>query len=588
MNFEYSPGLFGYGVKGADGSAGIYGMGIHYTDFDFIRDIDIITNRIQRNETLFSIDPSGKTLPGGRTYLDYEFIVDDRGNICIITNVATGEYSDPPFLRFAMANYFEDSSTSTASGYPRYSNMYSDPSLPYYIIDNVYNVKRGSYLTYPNKIYGIRPKNFARVEFSNSNRDNYNPFSVYSSGQFRYIDDKKSIGIVRNINENQFRIGNIQNEVINDTNIIFDASLIQKNSFPIRVNSNEGEILSNYEANCQSLYTNIFSESPATLEAITEIDSTLTITWNLNDITPDASINADLNIYKIEENLPSIQYIIHNINAEGSINFSGVIENEIYEYFISVIKNGWKRNTYRKQYTIGSAPATMDIIDPANNTLSATTNGLIGGLSSYEVDLSTNSRTGWSLSNIPSWITCNPTSALTYSNNEHFTLTVAPNPGGPRSASIRVNSQAPSELLYVSQEGYTAITLTIAPGLADIRSNTDFCSPFTGTVSITANTVEPYTWKIARIEFYNEDPDRPWQATGYPQGSFFRFTPGVNQPQTGNGSIDIFDIRAYTSSSHRRLAIIDIVYSLNGPPQTRTFKIRQLKLNEACLPLLEE
>jgi hypothetical protein len=63
MNFSYSPGLFGYGVKGADGSAGIQGMGIYYTDYDLILDIDIITNRIQNNESLFSIDPAGTSLP---------------------------------------------------------------------------------------------------------------------------------------------------------------------------------------------------------------------------------------------------------------------------------------------------------------------------------------------------------------------------------------------------------------------------------------------------------------------------------------------------------------------------------------------
>ena len=487
MNFNYSPGLFGYGVKGADGSVGIQGMGVYYTDFNLIQDIDIITNRIQRNETLYSIDPSGKTLPGGRTYLDYEFIVDNKGNICIITDVCTGEYSDPPFVRFATANYFEDVSIQADYAYNRYCNMYSDPSLPYYIIDNVYNVKRGSYLTHPGKIYGIQPKNFARIEFSNSVRDNHNPFTVYSSGQFRYINDKKSVAIVRKINENQFRIGNIQNSIVNDVNIIFDVSLLRKLLPSIKINSMEGEILSNYEANYHSLYTGVFLESPASLYALTTDLSVLTIYWNLSDITPDTNISADLNVYKKNVDMPTSEYVIYNIRSDGSINFSGVLANEIYEYHISIIKNGWVRNTFRKQYTIGSAP-TLEIINPpAPHTLTATADGLINGLSEYTVDLSTNSTTGWSLSNIPGWVTCTPTSATTYSNNEHFIVQVAENTGNTRTANIKVNSQASPVILRISQEGRPTPTLsTTSSGVWQDYNGNDYGIPYSPNVIITA------------------------------------------------------------------------------------------------------
>lgn len=568
MNFNYSPGLYGYGVKGADGSMGIQGMGIYYTDFNLIQDIDILTNKIQRNETLYSIDPSGKTLPEGRTYLNYEFIVNDRGEICIITNVSTGEYSDPPFIRFATVNYFEDTSIRTDTGYQRYYNIHSDPSLPYYIIDNVYNVKRGSYLTYPNKIYGIHLKNFNRIEFSNSDRNRFNPFTIYSSGQFRYVDDKKSMAIVRSIDDNQFRIGNLQNFIVNDVDIIFDVSLLQKNSYSVNINSPKGEVLSNYEANYQSLYNGIFLESPDSLYALTSGSSTLIIYWKLSDITHDTNIHADLNLCKRPADAPISEYIIHDIGPEGSINFTNVSSNEIYEYYISITKNGWTRNTLRKQYVIGSTPVLEIINPPHPHTLTASVTGEINGQSTYEVDLSTNSTTGWSLSNIPSWITCTPTSATTYSDNEHFTIKVASNSGGnTRTSNIYVDSQAPRKTITVFQTGYTDITLTINPMLTTFKSNMELC-PGHGTIQVSANTVEPYTWRISKVV--------------QTQGNitqFFVYSPTT--AQTGNGTIQIIPKKANNFPT-QRMAEVTIEYYLDGAPKEKIFYVKQYAQGEEC------
>lgn len=542
MNFSYSPGLFGYGVKGADGSAGIQGMGIYYTDYDLILDIDTITNRIQNNESLFSIDPAGTSLPGGRTYLNYEFIVDSQGNVCVITDASTGEYSDPPFARFATAEYFEDASAITSDVFFRYANMHSDPSFPYYIIDNVYNVKRDSYLTYPSKIYGISPKNFARVEFSNVDRNGLNPFSVYSSGKFRYIEDSKSIGIVRDMLNNTFRIGNYDEPYVRNVGIIFDVSSLRKNSKLITTNTPKGEIISNNDFDAQSLYTPIFNFSPTSFYISDSDASSMTISWNLSEITPDTSIIAHLTVFKNNLTAPVAPLIIHEIEASSSITLIDVSTDETYSYYISVIKDGWVRNTTRKQFTIGTTPV-LAIIDPANASLYATTAGLIDGSASYEVDISTNSTSGWSLSNIPSWATCVPTSAITYSSNEHFVITVAANSGSPRNATITINSQASPATLYVSQGGYVAPKLVITTNGIWQQYLGGNCFPSDGTVFVTAG--DGHRW-------YATASDPTWITIS--NGGTY------STPRVGNGA---FHVRCRKTTGPDRSGHV-IIQSLDG------------------------
>ena len=79
MKFQYSPGQIGYGTQGADGSIGLTGNAIYFTDrnpgSDFIR----MRSLIENNEILWASAVPGTKLPNGRTYSSGDIIIDYRG-----------------------------------------------------------------------------------------------------------------------------------------------------------------------------------------------------------------------------------------------------------------------------------------------------------------------------------------------------------------------------------------------------------------------------------------------------------------------------------------------------------------------------
>ena len=95
MNFQYSPGILGYGAKGQDGSAGIDGLALYFTDYDPIANILNIESAIANDEDLWSSAPAGTKVPGGRKYQNGDLFVDSRGFIYEI-NADIDEYDRAP------------------------------------------------------------------------------------------------------------------------------------------------------------------------------------------------------------------------------------------------------------------------------------------------------------------------------------------------------------------------------------------------------------------------------------------------------------------------------------------------------------
>ncbi len=485
MNFEFSPGLIGYGAKGADGSAGINGMGIHYTDYNLVDDIDTITNRIQNNESLFSIAGLGENISGGRQYNNYEAIISYNGDIAYITDVCTGEYSDPAYPKFTTVSYFEYSTIDSDYTFQRYSNICS--STVNYIIDNVYTPRRTNYLSNPTYIYGIKPKNFARVEYSTVDVSAYNPFTVFSAGQYKYRNDHEAFAIVRNISTNTFRIGNSV-EQLRNMSMIFDVSSLAKNSNDFTLNTSVGEILSSKEIDCPALYSGIFDYSPISFTGTSPNTTTIAISWDLLDFTPDPSIIANLVFYeKLNYYTP---LVFHNIEASGTINISELTTDTPIAYYLEIIKNGWKRRSVTKELTVGQTP-TLTVTEPADLTLDASFNGYVEGAATYTIRFSTTSQSGWNIQNPFSWITCSPMSGNYTTGDEYFLLSVAPNTGGQRVGYIRINSEAPTQTITITQGAYEGPTLTISP--TNVAKNSLNTNCTTNVVTVTASAGNSWT-----------------------------------------------------------------------------------------------
>jgi hypothetical protein len=560
MNFQYFPGLIGYGAKGADGSIGIHAMGLHYTDYDLEADIAIITNKIQSNESLFSTDLIGTPLPGRRRYINYESIVDNEGHITIITDASEGSYTDPPFPRFTTVTYFQDTSADAGDGvFDRYRNIFdiSDPSATNYIIDNVYNLQRSGHLDYPSKIYGIKPKNFARVEYSNIPMNTiYNPFTVYSSGQYRYIDDHKAFSIVRNINSNTFRIGN--DTSIRNTSLTFDISTLKKNSTPIRIDTTEGEILTNTEIGNNSLYNGfeIFTQTPISFYVSDGDVSSFEISWNLNDFTP-ASTAAVGNLYVYKDTLESFDPLIfYDVSTTGTATIRGLLENDIYYYHMNIVADGWQRTSAINSTTVGSLPTTS----ASPLTLDASADGTIYG--SNLVTVTTDSATGWNLTVNSGWIT-----PVTVISATQFSVGVAANTGGARSGTITITSQAQPVTVTVNQQAYVAPTITIDHTQVCTNPLNTLCSPAYPYRTITVTAPTGHRWYVI------------------PSDSWVLISNGgsISSPRTGTGSFTVnCDKRTWTSD---RLGSCE-VKSLDGA-RSKLVGVNQVNDCDDCFYLAE-
>jgi len=446
MNFEYSSGQVGYGIKGADGSEGLSGMSLYFTDYDPYVDFVIIANAINNNETLISSMPVGTKLSGGRNYVNGDLFVDSRGQIWVI-NDTTKRYSITPG-KLMTGDYFITDGAVTTNGFFRYWN--SDASVKY-IIDSVHSkTAKPNYTSLPQEIYGVLPKNFVRIEYCDVVNSLRNAFTVYSAGEMELDDDHKSFAIVRELSGNTFRIGNInESNSVRQSNICFDVSSLKKNSVLIDVNTPTGEILSNSEIKSNSLFTNIFNPAPNSFIASSSTTDA-SIAWVLSDFTTDPCIYANLYLYeKSPVNIESNRIkVFHNLDSSGYVNLSNVVLDTVYGYYISINKNGWIRKSLVKEVKIGEGIKTLTITAPISKILDVSANGSINGASTYNLQFVTNS-SDWSTT-ADSWIKRIPVSGNWLSTATDVSVDV--NTGGYREGNIYVTSGPLIESVLVRQE----------------------------------------------------------------------------------------------------------------------------------------
>lgn len=361
--FRYAPGMPGFGTKGSDGSAGLQGLSMYFTDFNPDTQASSINTRIANNQILWST--TSDVLPSGRVYVTGDLFVDDQGRVYEI-NAETDTFQYK-FANINTSGYFISAETTTDTyTYNRYFNSNDSPK---YIIDNVYAEGVVAYYDIPSEIYNIFPKNFARIEYSNIEQGNYNPFTLYSSGETNPIDDHKAIALVRDVNSNTFRLGNLNSTGnLRNVNLTFDVSSLKRTKQSLsyfNADTPPGEILTNFEIDANSLFTGMFNTNPVSFMSTVGVDNIM-ISWNLSRFTNDSGIKADLYFFKNSPVSGTISFtsdssayhpmIFHDVSTTGSINLTGLETTTAYKYYMNFYKNGWERRSVMKTATTGAIP----------------------------------------------------------------------------------------------------------------------------------------------------------------------------------------------------------------------------------------
>lgn len=371
--FKYAPGRPGYGTKGDKGEDGKQGLAMYFTDLNPTTQSSTINSRIENNQSLWSIGFG--PLPDGRIYVTGDLFFDSEG-LAYEINAETNTF-EYKFASLNMGGFFIPLGISSSDGFQRYFNSNSSPK---FIIDNVYTVSGAiDYTDVPENIYGIEPKDFARIEFTNIKPNgDYNPFTIFSSGEVIGSDDHKALAIVYDDTNNAFRLGNLDlNGNVRKTNLIFDVSLLQhkkengKNTF--NANTPSGSLLSNYEIAANTLFDPNFIGSPASFEGSFLTTTTCYVKWNLNDFVNDPNIVGDL-VFLERAQGTTFSFdsstlrpiIISNVPNDSSVVISGISSTKVYTYYMKLYKNGWSRNSDVQNLYLGS----IDVF-PKSYTLSA-------------------------------------------------------------------------------------------------------------------------------------------------------------------------------------------------------------------------
>jgi len=505
MKFEYSPGLIGYGTQGADGSVGSTGFALYFTDHDYPGDLASITYALENNYVLWSTQPD-TLLSNGKVYQNGELFLDKQGNVYEIDLDQTINFVDTG-MKLSSVDYFTtDPGALMSNGYQRVYNIFADiidvsdmnEVDTRYIIDTMYSKEPINYLNGISSIYSIEPKNYERVEFSNIDFNTNIPFTVYSSGEIIGTDDHKGFAIIRDIDNNTFRIGNIDTSSnIRGTNIIFDVSSFKKNSTPISLNTTTYEVLSNIEFGSNALFTGVFDNDPSSFLATPTNTTTLAITWDLGGFT-DTSIKGDLHFYeKTPAGISFTDMIFHDVSTLGTITITDLSTNGLYGYHMKILKNGWIRNSILKEIIANETPPSLSITSPSPASFDVSAN-------EFDNTVTINSNVIWGTTigytaGGTGWIYCEPTTGVA-GGSETFDVSVYQNTSqSQRTGYIDVTSSAITQRINITQDASVIVT-------SDVTAQFDSASnPTIVFNNLTDQTLNITIYMYTDASAYSED-----------------------------------------------------------------------------------
>lgn len=423
--FNFAPGIPGYGTVGKAGIDGSVGLGMYFTNLNGVDDHITIKNKILSNTILWSTT----SLPNNRKYQTGDAFVDKQGRVYQIMLdtsypdrfIYTGSYLNTSNLFVFLDGLSND------VGALRYYNQYIGNT---YAIDSVFTNNAIDYTANPATIYGIKPVNFEKIEYSDiaPQSKGYNPFTVFTSG----TNANNSIALVRDTVNNIFRLGNLDADgSIRNVDLTFDVNDLIVNrdkTNPFATNTAQGNILSNRELKINNLVDPVFNANASSFTWLVGTSITdASIYWNLQDITGTgnmASIVADLylhqdftisnNTYNFSATLIDLSTMVfHGIDVSGMVKISGLTSGKTYSSYVRVYQNGWQRDTNR----IKIYPGLAVLLDVSTGMFVGAGSGLGGVVgSNFDATNASIGETGGILNlDISSNVTCNITTDYPYS-----------------------------------------------------------------------------------------------------------------------------------------------------------------------------
>lgn len=477
--FFYSSGLPGFGARGHDGSAGTTGLSMYFTNLNGETDQTSLRTKIINNYILWS---TSTPLPNSREYQDGDLFIDSVGKVYVISSTYPYRYTTTN-TNFTATSYFIYGDACSNFGMKRYSNTYTD-----YLIDNVLSQSTINYTANPTNIYSIQPKDFARIEYSDAVTATRNPFTLYIASD---SCANKALAIVRDTEDNKFRIGNIDADGnARNVDVIFDVDklMVSKDRGKVFTQTTDsGTVVTNYEINANSLFNPLFNYSPTSFTYDSSNTPTcIRVYWNkcdfLNSTDPAITSSVPATLYFMRKwpsyhaqtwdlsaggvavgdaSVPHI--ILPSIDLSGYIDVSGLTEGHIYSAYIMFQDHGWVRTSVVKEMQTGVGPV-LYVADPCT----AATGGLITtdasgilttvgatyfGENGFRLSASTNIASDITVEKDKTWLTLSTTTPSLITGQLIDACIASTTGSTTETATILIHSAAPDACIYVTRLG---------------------------------------------------------------------------------------------------------------------------------------
>ena len=371
----YAQSLPGYGTGGADGSAGLLGFSVYFTSYSGDTDGTDIKDLIDLNKPLLG----GSHFPGGypnRHYQTGDVFVDLAGKVWEIDLSLLSRYHYAGY-NLSSKSLFVLSNTGI-DPQERWTNQY-----PFNIVDTVNaNTLTSSYYTdFPDVIYGIDSKKFARIEYSNKvESGNRNVFSLFI-GADADSSDNYAIGLIRDIASNSFRLGNIDEfGNIRAVNLEFDVKSLKANKINNEFTKDalDGTLLTNSEFDTKNLINPYFDPSPSTFRYDSPLSTYTNIYWDLRDFlkTSDPAILGSISstlhfqqnpiggILNFIDTTKFRELTFPKLDVSGNLKVTGLPSGYRFKAFIIFEDKGWRRSSNVMDIHPGIDPVHLILHNP--------------------------------------------------------------------------------------------------------------------------------------------------------------------------------------------------------------------------------
>ena len=224
--FQYAPGMPGYGTRGIDGSVGLPGLAMYFSEFNGFSDIAAITNKIVNNKVLFTIPD--ETLPNypNRLYVTGDLFIDKNTYVFEI-DLSTSNLFVPKNISLNTSGAFVSQipRVGAPTTFERFSNKFDSVS-DRLLIDNILawtTPGAGGYAVrgdiYENATTDYGKINYVGDDVMTAIASDYYLYQTWTNGGITTDDH---IALVREKTGSNWHLGNKTSGIFRDVNLSLD------------------------------------------------------------------------------------------------------------------------------------------------------------------------------------------------------------------------------------------------------------------------------------------------------------------------------------------------------------------------------